>query len=58
VEIGCFIIIGIKLIKLISNPNQAPNHLEDEILKIVDTNKINKNKKLEGVSIIRIRVNP
>jgi hypothetical protein len=47
---------GIKLIKFTSNPTQAPSQLGEEIIMNTDNNKTKTNNKVEGINIIRIRI--
>jgi hypothetical protein len=48
--------IGIKLIKLTSNPTQAPNHVGAEIVKTNENPIKIMNKRRDGIYIIRIRI--
>jgi hypothetical protein len=47
---------GIKLIKLTSSPTQAPSQLGEEIIMNTDNTKTRTNSNVEGINIIRIRI--
>lgn len=47
---------GIKLIRFTSNPTHAPSQVGEEIIKKTDSNKTKTNNNIEGINIIRIRI--